>query len=100
MISRIIGRHKYMRIKDNFIFQNVADEYIVVPVGDQADRLNGIIKLNSAGAYLWNLLADKERSYEELIDSLIGKFKIERVLAETDVNRFVDQLKRLHCIDE
>lgn len=89
-----------MRIKDNFIFQNVADEYIVVPVGDQADQLNGIIKLNSAGAYLWNLLADKERSYEELIDSLIGKFKIERVLAETDVNRFVDQLKRLHCIDE
>ena len=46
----------YMKIKDNYVLQEVAKEYLVVPIAEEADRLQGIIRLNESGAFLWKYL--------------------------------------------
>ena len=50
-----------MKIKDNYVLQTMADEYIVVPVGEEADRVHGIIKLNETGAFLWKRMAGEKQ---------------------------------------
>ena len=45
-----------MRIKKKFVLREIAGEYVLVPVGEAARELNGIVTVNELGAFLWNLL--------------------------------------------
>ena len=40
-----------MKIHDGFLLREVAGNYIVMPVGAAAERLNGMIKLNETSAF-------------------------------------------------
>ena len=67
-----------MKMKKNFVLQEVADEYIVVPVGEEADRTRGIIKLNATGASLWKQLTEKNVSQNELVNLILNEYHIEK----------------------
>lgn len=88
-----------MKIKEDFVLQEIAGEYIVVPIAKEADRLNGIIKLNKAGAFLWKLLAERELTGDELVESLKGSFSIDSMKAKDDVDNFMDVLMHLGCLE-
>ena len=66
-----------MKIKDNYVLQTMADEYIVVPVGEEADRVHGIIKLNETGAFLWKRMAGEKTSSEELEGILMAEYPVD-----------------------
>lgn len=88
-----------MRIKKNYVLQTIADEYIVVPIADEADRLHGVIKLNKTGAFLWNYLEGQHRSHENLVNAIIQEYGIEHAVACNDVDTFIDQLKSIGSIE-
>lgn len=87
-----------MRIKDEFVLQELVDEYIVVPVGDEADRMQGIVRLNESGAFLWNLMLQNEQTEETLVNALIEKYGIDLDTAKEDVSSFVNAIKEYGCI--
>lgn len=89
-----------MKANKNFVLQTIADDYIVVPVGEAAARLQGIIKLNATGAFLWNLLSEKECSEPELIEALKAEFNVEKGAAQADVSKFIRQLSGMGCLDQ
>lgn len=89
-----------MRIKDGFVLQEVADEYIVVPVAEEAERLHGIIKLNETGALIWKCLSQKDLSHEEIERKLISEYNIELGKAASDINAFVEKIREMGCLDE
>jgi len=88
-----------MRIKYNYVLQTIVDEYIVVPIADEADRLHGVIKLNKTGAFLWNYLEVQNRSYENMVNAIINEYGIEYSVACNDVDMFINQLKSIGCIE-
>ena len=88
-----------MRIKEDFVLQEIADEYIVVPIAKEADRLNGIIKLNETGSFLWKLLAGREMTGDELAESLRESYSIDSVQAKDDVDKFMTVLMQLGCLE-
>ena len=55
-----------MKIKDGFVIRNVADTFVVVPVGDKLVDFSAMMTLNETGAFLWNCLA--ENITKELFD--------------------------------
>ncbi len=87
-----------MRIKENFVLQQIVDDYIVVPVGMEADRMHGIIKLNETGAYLWKKLMQKEQTKEELVKLMKEEYSIDAELAKYDVDCFIQTISGLGCL--
>lgn len=87
-----------MRIKDEFVLQELIDEYIVVPVGDESDRLHGIIRLNDTGAFLWKLLSQNDKTEDALVNALVDEYRIDIDTAKKDVNDFICVVKEYGCI--
>lgn len=87
-----------MRIKEEFVLQELIDEYIVVPVGDESDRLHGIIRLNDTGAFLWKLLSQNDKTEDALVDALVDEYLIDIDTAKKDVSDFICVVKEYGCI--
>ena len=45
-----------MKLKYNFVTNEVADKIVAVPVGDDLEKFNGFVKMNDVGAYIFNML--------------------------------------------
>lgn len=87
-----------MKIKEGFVLQELVDEYIVVPVGDEADRIHGVIRLNETGAFLWNLLSQKDQTAEDLVTELTREYLTDPDTAKGDVAGFIESIKELGCL--
>ena len=87
-----------MRINENYVLQEVADECIVVPVGEASERLHGVIKLNKTGAFLWKKMEEKNLSQEDLIQALLAEFPADISVIRNDVSIFINQLSEMGCL--
>ncbi len=81
-----------MQIKPDFTIQKVGSTYIAVAVGETSKTFHAMIKLNETGAFLWNLLAERDLTEDELTDALLGEYEIDRETAARDVKRIVEAL--------
>lgn len=90
-----------MRIKEGFVLQQIDDEYIVVPIGQESERLHGIIRLNPTGYYLWNCLSKGNfTNTEELASVLASKYGVSEMQARQDVDLFLKKLISWECIEK
>ncbi len=80
-----------MKIKSGFVLKEVAGAYAVVAVGKRVKEFNGVITLNSTGAFLWNRL-EQGATEEQLTEALLKEYEVEKEVAEKDVKRFVQKL--------
>lgn len=88
-----------MKIKDSFVLQELVDEYMVVPVGDEADRMQGIIRLNETGAFLWKLLSEKDQTEDDLVKAITDEYDTDNETAKKDVTAFIDTIKQFGCLE-
>lgn len=88
-----------MKIKENFVMQELADEYIVIPVGEAADKLHGVIRLNTSGAFIWKMLSEKDITKEELIGEVCAAFSVDRTIAADDISSFLNQINVFDCLE-
>ena len=88
-----------MKIKDGFVLEKVGEGYLAVAVGAE-DSFSGLVRLNSTGAFLWNILAESSVSKQELVEKLLSTYEVERELAERDVSAFTDKLISAGIIEE
>lgn len=87
-----------MKIKEGFMLRNVADNYIVVPVGKASLEFKGLINLNGVGAFIWECL-EKETTMEEVINKVVKEYNIDNELATRDVNNFINKLVEAKLLD-
>lgn len=60
-----------MKLKYNFVINNVAGETVAVSVGN--GDFNGYIKLNETGAFIFNALK-KDTTREDIINALMKEY--------------------------
>lgn len=87
-----------MIIRKGYILREVANKFIVVPVGEEAVNFNGLITLNKSGKFLFELLAD-EMTIESLTKKMMEKYEIDLKTAKSDVEEFVKKLKEKNIIE-
>ena len=88
-----------MKIYEGFLLREVAGNYIVMPVGDAAQRLNGMIKLNETSAFLFRVL-EKGADEEALVAALLSEYDVEEATARRDVRAFLDTLRAAKVLCE
>ena len=63
-----------MKAKYTFEIMEIDDQMMAVPVGEEADELHGILKLNESAAAILELLKE-ETSEEEIVQKLLEKYE-------------------------
>ena len=86
-----------LKIKEGFVLRKVGKEQIVVTVGAAMQDLNGFIKLNETGVFLWHLLEEGAQE-EELAEKLAAEYEIGVDRAAADIRTFLQPLEEVGCI--
>jgi hypothetical protein len=76
-----------MRIKKGFVLREMCGENIITAEGIENVRFDKLISLNATAAYLWNELAGKEFTIEDMADLLVNRYEISKEVASTDSAR-------------
>lgn len=79
-----------MKIKDGFILRKICGEYVVVGEGLAQVNFNKMLSLNASAAYLWEQVAGKEFTSEDLVRLLLDKYEVSAEQAAADVRKLLD----------
>ena len=88
-----------MKIKEEYILQNIADKWVVINTNAKSVNFNKILSLNESGKFLWEQLENGTEA-EDLVNALMEHFGIDEDLARADVEKFIRELKDLECLDD
>ena len=80
-----------MKTHPDFILRQIAGENILVPCGEAAKRLSGLINLNSTAAFIWQNLNDA-KDLDELTARVMENFEVDEETARRDVNGLTAEL--------
>jgi len=81
----------------NFVFRQIDDETILVPIKNNVGDMGAIYNLNAVGAYVWEHL-DGEKTLHDLKNMVIEEFEVSSQDAERDLIEFVGQLEKIDAI--
>lgn len=87
-----------MKIKEGFVLRQVADTWVVMPLGQQSLDFDGMLTLNDTGALLWQTL-EKGGDREAMADALTAEYEVSREAALQDVDVFLVKLQETGCVE-
>ena len=82
---------------ENFIFRQIENETILVPIKDNVGDMNSIYNLNEVGAFIWRNIKCKN-SVTDLKNMILSEFEVTESQAEEDLDEFVKDLKDIEAI--
>lgn len=88
-----------MKINSNYKIREVAGETIVVNQGKSAVDMTRIISLNASAKLLYETLAGKEFTLEDVAQILIETYGISNEVALKDAQVWVDSLQKCGIIE-
>lgn len=88
-----------MRISDQYMLRQVADEYLVIPVGEAALKVRGLLALSESGSLLYRRLREGA-SEAELVQTLLAEYDIDADTARADTRSFLEQMRRMGILIE
>lgn len=88
-----------MKLKYNFVTNEVANKIVAVAVGGDLEKFNGFIKMNDTGAYIFNMLKS-DVTEEEIVAAMKKDYEdaAEEEIRET-VSEFVGKLKEADVLE-
>lgn len=81
-----------MKIDENFVIRQIADEYIIVPMGETVLNFNGMITVNEIGRFIWEQLQE-DLTKEELLQRIVREYEVDEQTASADLDEFLERLE-------
>lgn len=88
-----------MKIRGDYILDTIGGEKMAVPLSADNHDQTGLVKLNDAGAFLWERLQSKTTE-EELVQALTEEYEVTQEKAAADVRKFLDKLSAKGLLEE
>ena len=88
-----------MKINDQFILRTIADENLLIPTGQAAFQVKGLIALSESGALLYHRLKDG-CTREDLVTALTEEYDVSAEEAGRDIESFLEQMRSLTILLE
>ncbi len=80
-----------MKLKDNYASTTLLGKVVAVPLGEGAD-LRGTLKMNTAGAAIFDMLK-KETTEEEIVAEMLRRFDVPEETLRKDVHTYLEEFK-------
>ena len=87
-----------MKRNENFVLKELMGSFVLVPVGEAAMNLNGVITLNETAKFLWDT-AEGEFDEQALVDAVIAEYDVDIQTATDGVQVFLKRMKEEGCIE-
>ena len=81
----------------NFVFRQIDDEILLVPIKNNVGDLGSIYNLNPVAAFVWQHL-DGKKTLNDIKDMMTGEFDVSAPNAEQDLTEFVSELEKIDAI--
>ena len=89
-----------MKINNQFILRQLGDNIYVVETINSEEQFNKIVTFNTSSAYLWDLFYNKEFTKEEVAQSIVDKYGIDRNKADIDAVKLIERWKAAGLINQ
>ena len=88
-----------MKLNGTFALREVVGEILVIPLGETALNMNGMIVLNPVSKVIWEHLAEGTTE-EELLQAITDEFDVELQEAKADLAEFLNELRKYNFLSE
>lgn len=88
-----------MKVNENVIHRCVADEDMLVPVGEAAGEMNGLYVLTPTGGEIWDMLADG-KDVEDIVSIMSEDYGEDPAVIRADVAAIIEKLRALGLVIE
>ena len=82
-----------MPLKDNFIFKEVQEEYMIVPLFNGNVNMSKVFNLNETGGFIVKKLKEKD-DIEYVVDEMFKEYDADKELLRSDIKAFIEELKK------
>ncbi len=82
---------KIFRKKNNCVSKKIGEEYILIPVYQDADSGQSIFRMNETAAFIWDRI-DGKNTLDEMVDMVVAQFDVSREIAQNDVSQFLNDM--------
>lgn len=82
-----------MLLKNTFIFKEIGEEGMLIPIVGGNANASKIFNLNETGTFIIKKLLD-DVEIDGIIDSMLDEYDVDRKTLESDVNEFIKELKK------
>lgn len=84
-----------MKIKEGFELRELCGEYIVVTHGEKNIDFSKIISLNESAAVMWEAVAGKDFSAEDMANALLAVYDVDNDTALKDALHTMQEWKEI-----
>ena len=88
-----------MKATREVVLREIAGENLLIPVGQTALKIHGMITLSESGLLLWKRL-QTECTEDELVEALLTEYQVDRETAAADVKAFIRQMQEVGILEE
>jgi len=82
-----------MLLKNTFIFKEIGEEGMLIPIVGGNVNASKIFNLNETGTYIIKKLMD-DVEIEDIIKAMLDEYQVDRKTLEEDLNGFIKELKK------
>ena len=86
-----------MKLKENYITQNIEDTQFLVPVG--AEEFQGIVRSNRTAAFIVDCLKE-ETTEEQIVDRMFARYDAPKEEIADDVKDILATLRSINALEE
>lgn len=87
-----------MKAREGIIASQMGDEYVLVPVGEAANDIHGIVRLNETGSFIWKGITQGQEE-EEIARHLIEEYAVDLDTARDAVRTMIARLKDAKLVE-
>ena len=84
---------------ETFVFRQIGDECILVPISHRAEDVNCFYTLNEVAARIWDAL-DGSATVEDIRDGVVQEWEVDSQVAEDDLVEFLQELLSIGALKE
>ena len=81
-----------MKLNDDFVLREIAGENLLIPVGEQAARINGVIALSPVAVEVWKALKERPEP-DYALEKVLSLFDVSKEVAQKDIDEFLNQME-------
>lgn len=82
-----------MLLKNTFIFKEIGEEGMLIPIVGGNANASKIFNLNETGTFIIKKLMD-DVEIEDIIKAMLDEYQVDRKTLEEDLNEFIKELKK------
>ena len=90
VLQTFIREDHFMRVKEGFVIRKLGGSHVIVTIGPAVREFNGMIRLNSSGAFLWQSIRDGADTRDKLLKAMLERYDgLDEQTAGKDLDEFL-----------